>query len=527
MTPEESRSAMLVEQAQELVEEGALGEARVLLEKQIRLDPNDFSPLDLEVDILFQQDEGALAQRLLEEYIRYHPQNADAAARLGWLLYKTEQIDEAMAELRATLARHPEHLKARLWLIEWLEQQTLYEEVITCCEKGFVYAPDQRDLLLYQGRAASKLKNPLKAKEAFHRLGKFFPNDEQAATAIAEHLTERNQCEEALNRLMPFVNEPDPDPATLYVYIKTSFRGRFYPHATRGMELLLSLPKVKDCLLLRKALQLVFQNMGAKGGREFLMHTIHQGIVSDQGLLEFLSLAFENNDGPIFPPIFYYISHNPLLYQKSMYHCLAEFTRYLPDAQVVSSWVGGYQPLIEQETLLWGGVGGWMAYHKQWQAAVAHLSRYQGREGVTQSMLLVLGEALEELEQYEQANRHYRKALELPTDQAEVKIRSRLAFNLAMEDMADMAGAGHIIAVDCSEKGKSKAGPLDLIRLYAVEALATLGYLNTTEEKQNLLRETLGQMKTLLSKSDKARAVHLIRLFQQKALRAISEGNRR
>src|SRR5690606_17433728 len=89
-------------------------------EAELRADPDRYETLDLEAQALVRAGEAELALRLLDEYLRVYPECGEAAARLAWVHWQTEKREEALAEVRAALARDPANHAARRFLLQWL-----------------------------------------------------------------------------------------------------------------------------------------------------------------------------------------------------------------------------------------------------------------------------------------------------------------------------------------------------------------------------------------------------------------------
>lgn len=510
----------LAAHARELAQEGPGGvtQARRILEEHLRSHPEDFPPLDAEVEILTASGEVPLAIRLIEEYIRYYPENGGASARLAWIHWETGRKEDAFAEIRATLARDPGDTKARQWLAEWSAAERDHAGALRAAEEGLAREPDDRGLLLALARAAAHLKDESRARTAFSRVVELHPDDAEAHRHFAMFLLGASKAEEAVRILQPLVDSRTLSPETALCAIEAHFRAGQVVPAIRLARRLGITPGLHDEEA-RALLALCHQNLPAREADELLLSMPEVWPVADALVIELVEHHGSRAARENLNRLYNLVSQYPLLYPRSMARILSTYLQLLPPG-AIERWVAAHWGDLEQNATLWGGVGAWHCARGRWEDAIHHLSRYEGRPGVRQWMIHLLGKSLETVGRIDEANLHYRRALELEPDHSEPGVRSRLAFNVALEGMP---AAGHLMLVDCSEKGRKLALTEDFVRIMAVETLATAGRLGEYAQRKELFDDVLVRLRQLAMQDPSSNSKMAIRLFRRKAAEMLAE----
>lgn len=487
--------------------------ARRLLEQRLREDPEDYDALDYEAVILCLYKEARLALRLLEEYLRYFPENAAARARYAWLLNHLGDTEAALTEIKATVSRHPENISAREWLLEWADQANEMELVRDAAREGLKYEPDNRAFLLYMARSSAVLSDENNAILNFRKLSEQFPDDEDVARNHAEFLLDINHSSDAARILDPFLQCELPSPVIVLRSIDAAFRARDHQRAIALFQQLSTRPdEVKDEYA-GEAISLIHQNMGLQGGDDMVFRLFEERRLSDVFALEFLERSGQRQHRGHLVRIFKILSATPLTYPRTLARYLSTFYSAPLVPGTIGRWIKSNPAVIHQNTQIWGGVGAWYVQNNRFNDAIAHLSGYRQRPDAKPWMILLLGRAYEAVGGISAANNEYRYAITMPPDHSEASIRSRLAFNMALDDMP---AAGHLILLECTERGKKLATVEDLVRIMAVEALAAAQKAPTAEAASVLFEQTMTKMKELARNDRFSDASRIIKTFKRK-----------
>lgn len=476
---------------------------RQMAEKELRADPTRFEPLDLESEVLVFQGEANLARRLLEEYVRYYPDRADASARLAWVLWQEEQQEEAIAEARAALAREPANLAARRWLLEWQLEKENWAEAAEVAQRGLEFWPEEGSLWLSAARARAHERQEKQARRAFERaleLGE----GEAAARAYAEFLLDLNHTGEAARLLEPWIGRAGTTPQTCLRAADALFRSN---QPAEAIRLLRALAKEvqgdseDQQAAARDLLNLLYREAGIHATDEFTTELMDKHEAPDGLVVEILEAYGARNNRSALTRVFNLISQRPQQYPRALARFLSTFYEAPVVPGSISRWVLRNGAAIDENTILWGGVGAWLVQTNQHQRAVEHLGRYVGRPGLKPWMLLLLARALESLGDVPASNTVLREALQFPPDHSEPAIRSRLALRMALDGLAP---SGHLIAMDCTPRGREYATVEDLARLAVVESLHAMERAEDLEERRSIYSQTLDHLKDFARRDPQA-----------------------
>lgn len=468
------------------------GEARRLAEEELRRDSSNYEALELEVEILAASREHSLASRLLEEYIRYYPSDSRASARLAWVWWEEGKRGDAITEVRATLARDPSCSDARRWLVRWALESEDFELAGDAAEEGLSYKPEDRDFLLGLAQAAAYRREEVRARQAFDRTLALYP-DGEIACAYGEFLLDLNYSVEAAKLLADYMEASDPPPRLLLRSADAHFRSNQPKQAFDALDRLAGIPS-EDAEYHGKALDLMYTQAGLKASDEFCFRKIEEPAAADGFALEFLERCGARNNRGHLNRLFTAFGQHWQRYPRSLARFLSTFYRSPIMPGGTGRWIKQNQQIVQSNTRIWGGVGAFYVQSERWREAVTHLSSYRDRPDAEPWMLLLLGRAHEALRDPASANAVYRDALHMTPDHSESAIRSRLAYNMALDGMP---AAGLIIAMDCSEAGKALATVEDMARLAVTEALSRIMKADSAEERDTIILDAHRTLKEL------------------------------
>ncbi len=488
-------------------------EARQLLEERLRTHPNEYPALDIEARLLVEEGEATLAERLLEEFIRYHPDMGEAAERLAWVFWRTHRREEALAELRAALARQPGLRRARRWLIEWAPECGKPELALEAAHAGLAESPDDPEVLLLAARSAEACLRFKEAEESYRRVLAMEGHTEQAIRDYGRFLLNRGRREDAVKLIEPLLGQGEASlPARLLAaeaLLKTSGREE------EGMALLQQLVFSPDAGadFYRSLLKVLYECREARKADKEMLSLVREHPVPDEFLLELASRFAKRHLHALLRSLWALVSAQPARYPHTVARFLTKWHRETGRPSRIQRWIVKHWAEIDSNPFLWAGVGAWYAERGKWAEAVFQLQTYAQRAGVKPWMVLTLARSCEALGLREEANQHLRHAVALEPDESEVAIRSRLAFNLALEGMP---GAGQLILLDCSEKGRERATPADFVRIYAVESLAEAKKHYSPFDKKDIFDDTIKRMKTMAASEEGKEAQEVIRAFRKR-----------
>ncbi len=496
----------------------SLSRARGLVEPLLRAHPELYEPLDLEVRILAAQQNHELARRLLEEYLAYAPERGDGWVRLAWLMWERGEREEALAEIRAALARDPAHRGARLQMARWQIETSENDVALATAEEALGASPADEDFLLIKARAATALRQEAPAREAFRALLAANPKNEEARRRFAGCLLDFNHTGEAAELLRPDVFDQGALPATVLVAADAFFRTGDHETASEAVRRCLIDHRAADEQH-RAALNLAVNNLGLREGEELAFVELEAGRGADAMGVELLERVGQRGNRAGVNRVFHAIKGRPLHYPRAMARFLSTYSDQPVMPGTVSRWVSANRGAIDQSAILWGGVGAWMMRRGKWQEAVDHLSRFEGRPGVQPWMLLMLAQAYEQTGRQIEADHVYRRALALPPDHASTTIRTRLAFNMAVEGMA---AAGALILKSAPLRAESFLTTMDLLRARAVEVLAQLPGVPSAPERQMYFRQQLLELNELAKNAETGEAQSILRAFRRRGGEALA-----
>ena len=488
-------------------------EARTLLEGLLRDFPEEYPPLDLEAELLVEDGEAPLAQRLLEEYLKYMPEVGEASERLAWVFWHTRRREEAVAELQAALARQPELRRARRWLVEWAPAVGKPEVAAAVAREGLDRHPGDVELLLLSARAAELSRDEGGAERHLRAAWEQAPANEEALRALGRHLVRNGRAREAAELLESSGAATGGQAETRLLLAEALLH--ISNRAGEGLALLKQLVFAPDASeeFHRDLLEVLYNTWDPERADSELIGLAREHPVPDSFALELTNRFGARRLQSRLRQLWELVSARPLQFPRTTARYLSTHYQAIGWPARLRKWVQEHWQEIEADATLWGGVGAWHVERGKWKDAESHLSRYSQRPGVRPWMILLLARACEATGKIEEASKHLRAAVAMEPDHSEVAVRSRLAFNLAMEGMG---GAGQLILLDCSEKGRELASPADFVRIFAVESLLEAAKLHSALDRKALFDDTLRRMRDMAASDPGGEAAGVITTFQQK-----------
>ncbi len=512
--PETSRIETLVNKARKLARQGEDGvaEARRLLEQEIRSEPNEYLPLDAEVEILVRNQDADLARQLLEEFLRWHPNTADASARLSWLMWEVGEREEAIAEVRATLARQPDHLGARLWLIEWMEEQRETEALRTVAEEGLKHHPLNNKLQMVWAATELRRGNANASIEIYREILSRDPDWMPALRALSLLLSRRKQHDEAVRLIGERAEKTDAGLKTLCCATEVFFQGTNVRQALEFAARAANHKNGNSKEPQRKLVETIFRILRLEDSKPFVFELLESRGVCDEFASALVDHFAAVPDQQGFDRVLDTIAKHPAHFSSALENSLTNHGA-IWNRRFFDEWLKNRHNEITGNLRVWAAVGKWLFDRGDFQSAADVLQRGRNRKGVKPATLLVLGTALERIGRDSESNQVYRDALQLKTDGAESSIRARLAFNLAIDGYE---ATGHLILDDCTSEGKKLAEPDDLIRIFAVETFMTAHRLNDFHQLRELYAQTSEHMKRISQERPSPEAERLIHAYNQR-----------
>ncbi|MCC6546487.1 hypothetical protein IT570_04900 [Candidatus Sumerlaeota bacterium] len=507
-------------QALDLARAGGDGpaQARKLLEDQLRADPESFPPLDAEVEVLQSMHEPELAARLLEEYIRFYPENTNASARLAWLRWEEGSREEALAEIKAAVARDGTNTRARWWLLKWLDAVGDFTSLKKFAQEGVQRDPDNGYFILMVARAAAHLKEEDLARSSFVEALRIDPTSEEVLTSHADFLITIGKTKEAAELLAPHLTD-DASARLRSRAITVFFRMSRNDDALNQFLRIITGPSQRNTAAIPDAFRALFLSMPPDQSDALLFSTLERGQLNDASATEFWTHLNARSATQQLQRLFDYIAPHSLQYPQTMMQFLTQATHHRALASGIMTWIKSHRPEIEANTKLWGSVGVFFVTRKRWPDASLHLEHYEGRPGLKPWMILLYVRALEAVGRINDANHHCRRALQLDPDKAEAGIRSRLAFNLALDHLASTA---KVIILDLSQKGKDAAVAADIVRMIAVESLAGAAKVNTFALRKELFDEAMRYAKEVAKQDTTGDAEEVIARFRRRLVEILA-----
>jgi tetratricopeptide (TPR) repeat protein len=408
--------------------------ARQQLETHLRESPEQYAPLDAAAQVLAALGEGDLARRLLDAYLAYAPDCTPASARLAWLLAEQQQHEEALAEINSALARDPHCVEAlRIRSAIHLAKDRL-PEALADARAAFDRDPDDREsrLALMRVHLAER-----RLDDARVIAGDLLTSDPYAAMDFARGLCDSRQSRVALALLQPFATREDALPETWPLAARAALETGLAPQGFWFLRRMLTTePPENDQPRVGRNIQLVFNLLGAREAEAFLGDLLREGALADGYGVEMLEQVATQGNRPRLDELFRIAGANPLRYPRTVVRYLTTHSEQAAPPDLIPSWIAASAGAIATNTHLWAGVGTWFHQNKRYREAADHLVQWPYRQDVRPWMLFVLGKALEELDSVLEANAQYRAALAMEPDHSTAAIRTRLAFNLAVEGSA-------------------------------------------------------------------------------------------
>jgi len=467
-----------------------LPEARRLLESQLRAHPEAWEPLEAEVEVLVRLREDRLAERLLDEYIRCFPGHSNASARLAWVYWQQRRAEDAVAEISATTRRDPQCRQAWYWLAEWALEKQDWNGAAKAATAGLAACPDDARLHVLLAHAQLKTHQEQQAETNLKRALELQPGDVEALDKLAQALTAQNRPGEACLLLEPAASLAEAPPALWLTAADAYFRANQPVRALPYLHRLWCSPTAENDALQRRAIELGQRSLGPQEFSRQAVDLVTRGQAHDSFAVESVELHGANQ--PVLNELWGATSRQPLRYPRALARLISTFHRSIGGgAATIQKWTQANQPVLHHCTHLWGAVGAWLFDMRRHREAADHLASWWQRRDARPWMVQIMARALETMGEDAAANAQYRAALQMPADHSEMGLRTRLAFNMALDGYA---AAGHLIVMACSGSGKRQAATDDAMRALAVEALMKIERATDAADRVELLAEGVARV---------------------------------
>lgn len=492
MTPEVSAT---IAQARAALQPGGGGiqAARAAIESALREHSESIDLLAEEVRILIAQRQTALAFRLVEEYIRCYPHNARAGALLATLLWDRGDREEAAAEVRAALAREPHLAEARESLIHWTMEMGRAPEALQLADAGLTLDATDTRWRHARANALFATNRSVEGRTEFEALLAEHPNHLPAATDYLRLLLMAKEAKPALAFL-----ESMPEPLRAAPMIRRLALDAVLQvgDQTRAEAILSELCRdesVSEQSFHTTTLLLLARSLPQTTVDSILIGELRRAPVAEVFALALIDYLNSRRARQQLRDAFAVIGADPLRYPRAVARFLATAANAL--GSDISSWIAQYYPQIQQNTILWGGLGAYFVAAGHPRHAVDLLRDWQQRTDVQQWMLLVLARAHEILNQTAEMQRTCRAALLLQVDQSEVALRTKLAWSLALEGNT---GSALIFVRDLPAAAAARyATALDTLQMKLVEALFQLESTDDAEHFNEIRDEAIAAVSPL------------------------------
>ncbi len=148
----------LFQQAVDHQQQGRLDAAQPLYERILAAHPGYPHVPHLLGVIVSQRGDWYLARRLIESWVLRRPEDADAAANLGWVYLNLGQPVQAVVRCEQALAQEPAHARAALTRAHALRQAGRHEEAIAGFDMLLARHPRAAEALNGKGQCLHALK---------------------------------------------------------------------------------------------------------------------------------------------------------------------------------------------------------------------------------------------------------------------------------------------------------------------------------------------------------------------------------
>ncbi|MBI1291293.1 hypothetical protein GC173_08625 [bacterium] len=495
-------------------------QARQAVEKLLRANPEDFEPLDAEVQILHALGEDSLAERLLDEYLLYEPTSSRASVRLAWLRHVNGRRDDAVAEVLALLGRDPRCVEARAMATRWLIEEGQAARAVQLAEEGLALEPEQGELLRALGLAQAAAGQAELAVATLLKAQESEPASEEVARDAARLLHSVRRNAEGFTLIEPFATAPTASPRTWIIAAQLAHAARLPRKGTWFLHRLATDPRCDDDALQHDVLKVVCECLGNTAGENWVFALVESGEAVDSLGVELLEAVAAQANRTKVERIFSAAGRNLNHYPRTVSRFLTTFSSLTTTMGLVQRWITDNGAVINLHTPVWAGVGAWHLQRRKYQEAADHLVHWPGRRGVRPWMILLLGRALEGLGRLSEANAQYRAALQMPPDHSEPSLRARLAFNMAMEGLA---ANGHLVLAELTPRGRQFVTGEDRARTVATEALFSFERCSTVDEARELLAETNGLLADLKLRDESGTVAAIEREFLRRAEQVLKD----
>ncbi len=150
------------------------------------------------------------ARRLTRQWLEREPESADALSLMGETRVREEAWEEALTSFEAALASDPEHVEALYWRVSVLERLERFEEATRAADAYLALVPDDGEMHTTQGLLLDMLFRSEEAVASYRRALEHDPWDTDALEMLAFGLYDLDRYEEAAPVLTQWIESLPP-----------------------------------------------------------------------------------------------------------------------------------------------------------------------------------------------------------------------------------------------------------------------------------------------------------------------------
>lgn len=507
-------------EALESKDPAALAAARAAIEQSLRANPARFDILDIETQLLHAQGEDQLAERLLDEYLRYDPSSAAASARLAWLHWVNGRQEDGLAEVEATLARSPNSIEARQLAMQWQVEMGQPAKAIRLGQQALDQGLETATIHHLMGLALGTSGDNDGAIASMRRALALEPDSEEHARNLARLLMTRREAAEAFRLLEPFALRENASWRTWMAAARIAHSARLPLKGNWFLQRLATDPRADSDETQHDVILCAVECLGSQGAESMFLDFIENGIALDSLGVELLETFGGQGNRAKIERLFVAAGRQPNRYPRTIARFFSTFHDMTSNPSLISRWLVEQAPAVQASLVIRAGIAAWHVAQGRWQQAVDSLRDAVSRPDARPWMILLLGRAHEGLGEFAVASHLYRQALQLPADHSEAGLRSRLAFNEALEGNG---GVAKLVLLESSPRVAQLATLDDRARVLCVEAFFAAGRTESREDRLELLRETEAELELLRKQDRRNVVIGIQRLFRQRMQELLQE----
>lgn len=409
----EAQSWLLL--AEHLAVEDNLDERLAALDHAIELNPHCWDAYDLKARLL------AAAERYEDAIATCTPTQLDTdlpvslAARVAWIKYQQGNIDQAIEDMQAVVAKDSDYYAGWYNLTDWYRQHNNLEAYLTAAQQLVRLAPKDSISWGYQGDAKQKTGDRLGAKSDFRKAFELDPEYTFAGSSLFDLELEGLETEAAAHTLAR-LKEHCNDEFVLARTVQLAAKQNDLKTATQTLEQLCIYPCEYDWAL-RTAVDALVEANWINQAQTILFDAFPQPDVNPKVGEYWVYCCLKLNQWQFcLKHLKKFHPQNPL-HKQTFIRC----ARMLADPNTSSHLTALRQACrkaLKADTDTWGIMGYALSTSQEYQQSRKWLSDWQQRNDVKPWMLLNLVSSLWALQKIPKALTVSQYALTLPEDKS-------------------------------------------------------------------------------------------------------------